>query len=101
MKTDERLSGALQENILVVLCFDAKHAVIARGALSPQLFESAVYREVAGIAIDYLDQYRQPVGEHLADHLEHILKGEDTRKAASYEQLLVHAPTGQDQGNQV
>lgn len=88
MKQEERLSGALQENILACICFDAKHASIARAALTPQLFESAVYREIAGIAIDFIDQYREPVGEHLPDHLEHILKGEDTRKAASYRRAV-------------
>lgn len=88
MKTDEKLSGALQENILCLLCFDGPNAKLARAALTPQLFESAVYREIAGIAIDFLDQYQEPVGEHLPDHLEHILNGEDKRKASSYKRLI-------------
>lgn len=85
---DERLSGALQENILTVLCFDVKHASIVRHAVKPQLFESTIFREVAGMAIDYLDQYKEPIGDHLADHLEGILGGDDQRKAASYRRLL-------------
>lgn len=88
MNADERLSGALQENILCLICFDTKNAKMVRGALTPQMFESAVFREVAGIAIDFIDQFHEPVGEHLPDHLEHILKGEDTRKAASYKKLI-------------
>lgn len=88
MKTDERLSGALQENILALLCFDAKHARMVRHSLTPQHFESAVFREVAGIAIDFIDQFGEPVAEHLPDHLEHILKGEDARKAKSYKRVL-------------
>lgn len=103
MKTDERLSGALQENVLVVLCFDTEHARLVRAAVTPQLFDSAVYKEVAGIAIDYIDQYQQPVGEHLPDHLEHILKGEDSRKAASYERLVksLHAASERVNGEYV
>lgn len=95
MQDDERISGALQENLLAMLCFDKAHAKMIRAALTPQHFESAVYREVAGVAIDFIDQYSEPVGEHLPDHLEHILKGEDTRKAASYDRLLKSLFAGQ------
>lgn len=86
--TEERLSGALQENLLTLLCFDDSHCKIARAALTPQLFESSVFREVAGIAISFIDQYGEAVKEHLPDHLEDILKGDDARKAASYKRLL-------------
>lgn len=87
-KPEERLGGALQENLLCLLCFDEKNCKLVRSALTPQLFESAVFREVAGIAIDFIDQFHSPVGDHLPDHLEHILKGDDTRKAASYKRLI-------------
>jgi replicative DNA helicase len=86
--TDDRLSGALQENLLTLLCFDDAHCKIARAALTPQLFESSVFREIAGIAISFIDQYGETVKEHLPDHLEHILNGEDARKAASYKRLV-------------
>jgi replicative DNA helicase len=88
MKNDERLSGALQENILVLLCFDDAHCKIARASLTPQLFESSVFREVAGHAIDFIDQYGEAIKDHLPDHLEDILKGDDARKAKSYQVLL-------------
>lgn len=88
MEDDNRLSGAMQENVLVLLVFDEKHAKIARGSLTVQHFESSVIREVAGIALDFLDQFGRPVGDHLPDHLEHILKGDDERKANSYRALL-------------
>ena len=60
-RDDERLSGALQENILAVLCYDAAHCKIVRHAVKPQLFESSVFREVAGLAIDFIDQYGEPI----------------------------------------
>lgn len=88
MQNDERLSGALQENVLTVLCFDEKYATLVRAAVTPRTFESAVFREVAGAAIDYLDQFGVPVKEHLPDHLEHVLEGDDKRKADSYRRLL-------------
>lgn len=88
MKNDERLSGALQENILTLLCFDDHHCKLIRAAVSPQLFESSVFREVAGSAIDFIDQFGEAIKDHLPDHLENILNGEDTRKAATYKKLL-------------
>lgn len=83
-----RISGALQENILTALCFDDQNAKLIRAGVSPQLFESAVFREVAGAAIDFIDQYGEPIKDHLPDHLEHILKGDDHRRASTYQRLL-------------
>lgn len=85
---DGRLSGALQENILTLLCFDDLNCKIVRHALTPQLFESAVFREIAGHAIDFIDQFGEAIKEHLPDHLESILKGDDARKAASYKKVV-------------
>jgi replicative DNA helicase len=88
MDNNEKLSGALQENILTLLCFDDANCKIVRAAVTPHIFESTVYREVAGIAIDFIDQYGETVKDHLPDHLEGILKGTDTRKADTYEKLV-------------
>lgn len=96
MKTDERLSGALQENILTLLCFDKEFCKVVRASLTHRLFDSAVFREVAGIAIDFIDKFKEPVADHLPDHLEHILKGEDKRKATSYKRLLDNLYTAKD-----
>lgn len=89
MKQDEeRLSGALQENILALLCFDDKNCKIVRAAIKPQLFESSIFREVAGHALDFIDNYGEAIKEHLPDHLESILKGDDKRKAEAYKRLV-------------
>lgn len=87
-KPEERLSGALQENILTLLVFDDAACKTIRGSVTPQLFESSVFREVAGHAIDFIDQFGSAIGDHLADSLEHVLNGDDKRKAASYKRLL-------------
>lgn len=99
MKNDERLSGALQENILTLLCFDDVNCKLIRAAVSPQLFESSVFREVAGHAIDFIDQFGEAIKDHLPDHLEGILKGEDQRKAATYERLLENLFQSRDSVN--
>lgn len=85
---EQRLSGALQENILTLLCFDDTHCKLVRAAVTPHLFESSVSKEVAGHAIDFIDQYGEAIKEHLPDHLEDILQGDDERKAKTYRKLL-------------
>lgn len=84
----ERLSGALQENVLTLLCFDDDYCKLIRAAVKSNLFESSVFRDVAGHAIDFIDQYGEAIKDHLPDHLEDILKGDDERKARTYRQLL-------------
>ncbi len=99
MDNDERLSGALQENILTLLCFDDANCKLVRAAVTPRLFESSVFREVAGHAIDFIDQYGEAIKDHLPDHLEDILKSDDTRKAATYERLLENLYQSRDSVN--
>lgn len=83
-----RITGALQENLLTLLCFDDVASKTIRAAVTPALFESAVFREVAGVAISFVDQFGVAVKEHLPDHLEDILQGDDRRKAKAYQMLV-------------
>lgn len=85
---EEKLSGALQENLLTLLVFSGSYAKLIRHSVTPHLFESAQFKEIAGRAIDFIDQYQEPIGEHLADALEDILKGDDARKAQSYSRII-------------
>lgn len=88
-KDDQQLlSGALQENILTLLCFDDSVCKMIRAAVTPHLFASSVFREVAGHAIDFIDQYGEAIKDHLPDHMEGILRGDDERKAKTYRKLL-------------
>jgi hypothetical protein len=86
--TDEKLSASLQQNLLCLLTFDAKNCKLVRTALTPKLFESSIYREIAGHAIDFIDQFDAPIADHLPDELESILNGDDKRKAATYQRVL-------------
>lgn len=85
---EEHVNGALAENILTLLVFDAIFCPIVRNTISANLFESAVFREIASHAIDYFDRFKEPIAEHLADELEGVLRGDDKRKAASYSRVL-------------
>lgn len=86
--TDTRISASLAENLLTLLCFDDKHSTIIRASITPTLFESPVFREIAGMACDFIDQFQCPIAEHLPDHFEHILQGEDERKARTYQKVI-------------
>lgn len=99
MTDESRLDGALQENVLTLLCFNDKFCQHVRAAIRPALFESSVFREVAGHAIDFIDTYGEAIKDHLPDHLEHILQGEDARKARTYRALLENLFASKDTVN--
>lgn len=86
--TEDRIPGALAENILTLLAFSDQYCKLIRHAITPNLFESAVFRDVAAHAIDFFDQFGEPIKDHLPDSLETILNGPDKRKATSYNRLL-------------
>jgi replicative DNA helicase len=88
MATDDKLSGALQENILTLLCFNLEFCKLVRSIVSPNLFESATYRDIADQAIGYIDKFGEPIAEHLPDELEDVLTGKDKKKAQSYQRVL-------------
>lgn len=96
---DDKLPAVMQENLLTLLCFDAKRAKMARHALTPNLFEGAVYRDIASQALDFLDQFGEPINEHLPDQLDHILSGSDARKASSYKKAIDNLYGAQDSIN--
>lgn len=87
MAQEERLSGALQENVLTLLCFDDEHCKLIRAAVVPQLFESAPLKAIATHAIDFIDQYGEAIKDHLPDMLEDVL-AEDDSKARTYKRVL-------------
>lgn len=98
---DEKLSGAVQENVLVLLCFSVKYAQLVRHSITPNLFESAVFRDIATHAIDFIDQFEgKPIQEHIADSLELILNGSDKRKATSYSRVLDNLFAAKDSINE-
>lgn len=84
----ERISGALQENLLTLLCFSAKSAALIRSAVEPSLFSSPLYRETVARVYDFLDRHKTTPGEHLPDLLEDILLRKDV-EAEVAERLVV------------
>ncbi len=94
----DRLTLAIQENILVLLCFDKKHCKMIRNLVEPDLFES-IYRDIAVRAYAYIDRFNEPPQEHISDELEEILNGKDKRKAKRYEDVLLNLYGSKDTVN--
>lgn len=80
------LTGALQENVLTLLCFDTPGAAVIAGTIDVDLFESSVYRNIAKAAAGYYRKYKKASGDHLPDLLEDLLK--EDRKGKLYARTL-------------
>ena len=70
----KKVTGALQENILTLLCFDAEACPLIIAAVDTALFESQIYRNIADRAIAYFRKYKTAAGDHLPDLLEEFLQ---------------------------
>lgn len=80
------LTGALQENVLTLLCFDKQGAAVIAGTVDVDLFESSVYRNIAKAAAGYYRKYKKAAGDHIPDLLEDHLA--DPRKGKLYGRAL-------------
>lgn len=81
------LLGALQENLLVLLCFDKERAPIIRNTIEVNLF-GGQYRQIVVRVYDYIDKYKKPPGDHLADILDDKLHAENKREADLYKDVV-------------
>ena len=72
---------SLQQDLLILLCFDNDRARTLRGMLDPSHFD-AIYRTIVELAIRYIDQYGDAPGDALPALTEHLTKeGGATSKA--------------------
>lgn len=83
------LLGSLQEDLLVLACFDNERAPIIRGVVDVALF-GGPYRTIAARVYDYIDQFKRAPGIHLPDLLSDKLEGENTREATLYAEIIEH-----------
>lgn len=88
----QSLSTSLQENLLCLVCFDGTAAATIRNSVEVDLFGNSIYRDIVSRAYEYLDKYKEPPGEHIADLLEDRLTKGD-KEAQLYADILdgVHA----------
>ena len=84
--------GALEENLLVLLSFDAVHAPIIRNVVEPNHF-GGPYRLIASRIYAHLDTFKKPPGDHLPDILSDKLDPKNGKEAAYYTDIIesIHA----------
>lgn len=80
------LLGALQENLITLLAFDAERALIIRGVVDSVLF-GGPYRLLVARIYDFLDKHKRPPGDHLPDLFSDKLEG-DTREGQLYAEII-------------
>ena len=87
----DSIKGALQENILTLLCFDDEAAPFIVNSVDVGLFESDIYKDLANQAKEYYFQFKQTPKEHLADLVEDKLDAnKDSRRADLYQKILIN-----------
>lgn len=64
------MSAGLQENLLVLLCFNDTAASIIRNSVEIRLWGNSVYREIATQAYDFIDHFKAAPADHTPDLLE-------------------------------
>lgn len=81
------LTGAIQEALLCILCFDKgkKGSAYVKSLVPPQSFDK-FFREIATIAVKYIEQYKKPPGDHTRDLVD-TLKKRDPESKDIYERL--------------
>ena len=67
---DRELTGALEENVLALLCYSDRYAAQVAALISTDLFSERVYRRIAERAVDHLSRYSKPPQIHIRDAFE-------------------------------
>lgn len=80
------LTGALEENLITLLAFDAQRAPIIRGAVDVSLY-GGIYRVLASRIYAHIDRFKQPPAEHLPDILSDKLEGK-SRESGLYADVI-------------
>lgn len=80
-------SRFLQENLLTLLVFDKERCKLIRGTVEPQLF-GGFYKDMVVRIYDYIDKFKVPPGEHIADLLEDKLESKNKRDRSTYKDIL-------------
>lgn len=75
-----QINGALEDNLLTLLCFSAECAAEISLRVPLSLWSTRYYRWIAEHAANYLERYSRPAGTHIRDLLEDRIKKGDEGK---------------------
>lgn len=79
--------GVLQENLLVLLAFDDERAALIRNSIDVALY-GGPYKAIAARCYDYIDKYKKPPKDHLADILDDKLNSDNKGEATLYTDII-------------
>lgn len=79
--------AALQENLLTLLAFDEARSSLIRNTVDIALF-GGPYKTIAARAYDYIDHYKKPPKDHLADILDDKVNSDNKRETELYTDIL-------------
>jgi replicative DNA helicase len=96
---NNRLEGALQENILTLLVYNKDVINVIINNVPISLFSSTPYKDIAEQAVNYYREYKVPIADHLPDTLEHILNGPDIDKGELYKNIIIKLYNSKDSVN--
>tara|TARA_R110000803_G_scaffold210841_2_gene284374 strand:- start:15888 stop:17327 length:1440 start_codon:yes stop_codon:yes gene_type:complete len=82
------LTVAVQQNLLVLLAFDKSASLVIRGIVEVPLYEG-MYQEIVSKIYEYIDKYKRPPNDHLADLFDKILEDKSNKKRKPLKQLLI------------
>lgn len=78
----------MQTNLLTLLIFSPEHSSTINGLLDPNYLDNRVMREICRESQSYINKYKKPPGEHIADLLEDKLTTEKASIRKMYEDIL-------------
>ncbi|MDK1290131.1 DnaB-like helicase C-terminal domain-containing protein [Pseudoalteromonas umbrosa] len=85
---NKKLSDNMQVNILSLLIFDPEYSSTIHSLIDPNYLDNRVMREICREAQAYINRYKTPPSEHIADLLEDKLKSEKASIKKMYEDIL-------------
>jgi replicative DNA helicase len=94
----DSLSKAVQETLLVILCFQDQNSRYVRSVVELSHFESS-YREIAKACYSYIDRYGEAPKDHIDETLDYLIESDDSKKAYHYAELLTYLHKAKDSVN--
>lgn len=88
MSLNKNLSDNMQINILSLMIFSNDYSSTVHGLIDPNYLDNRILREVCRETQSYINRYKKPPSEHIADLLEDKLSTEKASIRKMYEDIL-------------
>jgi len=99
LNEENKISGSLQENLLLLLCYDSPSLPLLTTTLEVGMFENEFYRTIASACFDYYREFKEAPNDHIADLMEVQLTGKEEKVAKIYERILVNLVNNKENFN--